>query len=131
MCHLTCSLWSFLFRRKVMFLSQDIQVFVFFTIPWFTKSVTSWRVLVHETRCIFEYIFWTISHQTRLIDRCKQGQQVSGIFWKIWRIGAKLQVLFNLATCSEYPITNYVKFPFFLCSIVFLFFCCCFFWKDE
>ena len=38
-----------------MFRSQDIQVFVFLTIPWFTKSVASrW---VHETRCIFEYIF--------------------------------------------------------------------------
>ena len=30
-----------LFRRKVMFRSQDIQVFVFLTIPRFTKSVTS------------------------------------------------------------------------------------------
>ena len=48
----------FLFRRKVMFRSQDIEVFVFLTIPTFTKSVTSWWVLVHETRCTFDYIFW-------------------------------------------------------------------------
>ena len=31
-----------------MFRSPDNQVFVFLTIPWFTKSVTSWWVLVHE-----------------------------------------------------------------------------------
>ena len=37
-----------------MFRSQDIQVFAFLTIPW---------VLVHETRCIFEYIFWTTTHE--------------------------------------------------------------------
>ena len=43
----------FLFRRKVIFRSQNIQVFVFLTIPRSTKSVTSWWALVHETRCIF------------------------------------------------------------------------------
>ena len=37
-----------------MFRSQDIQVFAFLTIPWLTKTVTSWWILVHETRCIFE-----------------------------------------------------------------------------
>ena len=37
-----------------MFRSQNIQVFVFSAIPWFTKSVTSWSVLVHETGYIFE-----------------------------------------------------------------------------
>ena len=56
-----------LFYRKIMLRSQDIQDFVFLTIPWFTKSVTSWWVLVHEARCIFEYIFWTTTHEvTRL-----------------------------------------------------------------
>ena len=52
----------FLLCRKVMFYSQDIQVFVFLTIPWFIKSMTSWWVLVHETGCVFEYIFWTTTH---------------------------------------------------------------------
>ena len=28
-------------------------------------------------------------------------------------IGANFQVLFNLATCSNYAITNYVKIPVF------------------
>ena len=46
-----------------MFRSQDIQAFVFITIPWFTESVTSRRVLVLETRYIFEYIFWTTTHE--------------------------------------------------------------------
>ena len=62
MCHLKHRLRIFLFHRKVMFRSQDIQVFVFLAISWFTKSVTSQWVLVHET-----------SHQTWPVDRCKQG----------------------------------------------------------
>ena len=45
--------------RKAIFRSQ---VFVFLTIPRFTKSVTSWWVLVYVTVCIFEYIFWTTTH---------------------------------------------------------------------
>ena len=75
MCHLKHRLRIFLFHRKIMFHSQDIQVFVFLTIPWFTKSVTSQWVLVHETRCIFEYIFWTTNHEVtklgQLIDISK------------------------------------------------------------
>ena len=39
------------------FCPEHIQVFVFLTITWFTKCGTSWRVLAHETRCIFECIF--------------------------------------------------------------------------
>ena len=31
---------------------RDIQVLAFLTIPWFTKSVTSWWVTAHETGCI-------------------------------------------------------------------------------
>ena len=47
---------------KVMFLSQDTsQVFVSLTIPWFMKSMMPW-VLVDETGCTFEYIFWTTTH---------------------------------------------------------------------
>ena len=54
--HLRHRLRIFLFRGKVIFCSQDIQVFVFLTIPRSAKSVTSWWVLVHETRCIFDYL---------------------------------------------------------------------------
>ena len=60
MYHLRHMFRILLFRRTVMFGSQDIQVFVFSTIQWFSKSVTLWWVLVHDTEYIFEYIFWTI-----------------------------------------------------------------------
>ena len=95
-----------------MFRSRDIQVFVFLTIPWFTKSVTSWWVLVHETVHFWIYILNhnSLTHQTWSIDRCKQGQYFSKIFWATQRTGAKFQALFNLATCSNYSRTNYVKF---------------------
>ena len=55
----------------------------------------------------------SISHHTWPTDRYKQGQYLSGIFWTIWRTGAKFQVLFNLATCCNYLITSYVKIPVF------------------
>ena len=61
-CHLRHRLRIFLFHRKVMFHSQDTQVYVFVTIPWFTKLVTSWWVLVHEAGCNFEYILWNTTH---------------------------------------------------------------------
>ena len=116
MYHLSHRLRIFLFRRKVMFRSQDIQVFVFLIIPWFTKSVTSWWVLVHETGCIFEYIFWTTTHEVikrgQLID-INKGNNFQESFLTIWRTGAMFQILFNLATCSNYSITNYLKIPVF------------------
>ena len=60
-----------------MFRSQDVQVFLFLTIPWVTKSVTSQWVLVHETTCIFEYIFWATNHEAtklgQLIDISKDN----------------------------------------------------------
>ena len=113
-----CHLWQVkncLFGRNIMFRSQDIQFFLFVTITWFTKSVTSWWVLVHKTRCICEYFLShnSLSNQTWSIDRYKRGQRCSGIFWTIWRTGAKFQVLFNLAPCSNYWITNYVKIIMF------------------
>ena len=55
----------------------------------------------------------SLSYQTWPIDRYKQKQYFSEIFWMIWRTGAKFQALFNLATCSNYSTTNYVKFQVF------------------
>ena len=55
----------------------------------------------------------SLTHQTWLIDRYKQGQYFSENFWTIWRTGAKFQALFNIAICSSYSITNYVKFSVF------------------
>ena len=117
MCHLRHRLRIFLFHRKVKFHSQDIQVFVFLIIPWFTRSVMSWwadRVHfgIHLLNCN------SLNHQTR---PSKQGHYFSGIFWTIWRTGAKFLVLFNLATCSNYSITNYIKIPVFH-FFLFLFF---------
>ena len=117
-CHLRQQLRIFLFCRKIMFYSQDIRVFVFSTnIPWFTESVTLRWVLVHETRYIFEYIFWTTTHEvTKLdhpIDRYKQGQSFSVIFWTIWRTGARFQIIFHLGACPNYSITNYVNITVF------------------
>ena len=93
--HLNCDAQN-LFRRKIMFCSEDIQVFVFLTIPWFTESVTSRWVLVHETRYIFEYIFWTITHEVTKLGQLigiRKGaiifSNLLNIFWIIWRNGAR------------------------------------------
>ena len=116
MCHLKHILRIFLFRRKIIFHSQDIQVFVLLNIPWFTKSLTSRWLLVHETGCILgAYLLnhksW--SHQTWPVDRYKQGQWFSVIVWTVWETKARFQVLFNLATCPNYSITRYTKIPVF------------------
>ena len=54
----------------------------------------------------------SLSNQAWSIGSYKQGYYFSEIFWTIWRIGAKFQTLFNLATCSSYLVTNF-KFPVF------------------
>ena len=60
-----------------MFHSQDIPAFVFLTMPWFTKSVMPWWVLEHETKSIFEYVFWATTYKVtklgRLIDISKNN----------------------------------------------------------
>ena len=69
------SLRIFLFRRKVMF--SRYSSFHIFNHPMIYKSLTSWWLLAHETKCIFEYIFLnhnSLSHQTWPIDIYKQGQ---------------------------------------------------------
>ena len=92
-----------------MFGSRDVQVFVFLAILW------RQGVLVRKTGFIFIYLLNrnSLSHQTWPIDRYKQGQYFSGIFWTILRTGAKFEAFFNLATCSNYSITNYIKIPVF------------------
>ena len=59
---------------------------------------------------IYLYIHSPLTHQSWSIDRYKQGQYFSEIFWTIWRTGAKFQAFFSLATCS---INNYGKFLVF------------------
>ena len=73
-----------------MFHSQDIQGFVFLTIPSFTNSVTSWWVLVHERGCIFDYIFWTTTHEVtkhgQLID-INKGDNFQELFEQFGGLG--------------------------------------------
>ena len=59
------------------------------------------------------YLLNSLSHHTWSTDRYKCVQYFSGIFWRIWRTVVKFQVLFNLATCSNYSIISYVKIPVF------------------
>ena len=56
--------YEFFFHRKIMHHCQDIKIFVFLNILWFTKSIlTSLGVLLeNETGCTFEYILWTATH---------------------------------------------------------------------
>ena len=68
MCHLKHRLRIFLSWSKIIFRSQGIQVFVFLTIIWFTKSASSRWVLVHETTYIFEHIFWTTTHEVTKLN---------------------------------------------------------------
>ena len=101
---------NILFDKKIMFRSRDIQVFVFLTIRYFTKFVTSW-VLDRMHFSIYPLNHNSLTHQIWSIDRCKQGQHFSEIFWAIQKTGAKFKAIFNLVTCSNYLSTNYVKFP--------------------
>ena len=107
MCHLKHRLRTFLFRRNIMFHSQDIQVFVFLNIPWFTKSVSQDAFLNY----LWNHNSW--SYQTWSVDRYKELQYFSVIFWTIWRTGTRFLVLFNLTTCPNYSITIHVKIPVF------------------
>ena len=96
MCHLRHRLRIFLFQRKVMFRSRNMQVFVFFdhTMIYQVCDVMNHNSLTHQT--------WY-----------KQGHYFSEIFWAIWRTGPSFQAIFNLSSCSYYSITNYVKFALF------------------
>ena len=48
----------------------------------------------------------SLTHQSWSINRYKQGEYFSEIFWTIWRTGAKFQAVFNLAICSNYSIST-------------------------
>ena len=75
-----------------------------------TMSISTWDQ-VHFWVYLLNYNSW--SYQTWPIDRYKQRQEFSEIFWIIWRTGVRFQVLFHSGTCPNYSITNYVKIPGF------------------
>ena len=93
MCHLRHRLRIFLFCTKIMFRSQDIQVFVFLTIPWFTESVTSrvW-VLRHE----YEYM-----RQGAFLNICFEPQLMKSPNLANWQIYVRAIIFSNLLNNLE------------------------------
>ena len=59
--------------------------------------------------CIYLLNHNSLSHQTWLTNRYKQGQYFSRIFWTIWRTEA----IKPLPICYNYSVTNYVDFSVF------------------
>ena len=115
MCHLRHRWRIFSFHRKAMFCSQNIQVFVFLTIPWFSKSVNSWCVLVNETGCIFQHIFWTRTHKViklgQLVDINKDNNfQVSFEQFGWCEDSSVLLLVFLSQTCSKYLLCSTLVF---------------------
>ena len=114
MCYLRYRLRISLFRRNVIFRSCTsfciLNGPIIYQICDVMMSINTWDRM-HFWIYILNHN--SLSHQTWPIDRSKQGQIFSGIFWTIWRTGAKSQVLFSLATYSNYSTTNYAKIPVF------------------
>ena len=91
MCHLRHRFRIFLFQRKVMLHSPDIQVCIFnhpiiYQISDVMMSISIWN------ESIFKYIFWTTPHYPtkfgQLIDITK-GNNFFEKFWMISRTGNK------------------------------------------
>ena len=115
MYHLRQKLRIFLFHRKVIpFLRYSSSCII--NHPMISQicdvmmSISTWD-RVHFLIYLLNYD--SVTCQTWSVDSYKQLQYFSETFWTIWRTGAKFQALFNLATCSNYSITNYVKIPVF------------------
>ena len=95
----------FYFIEKLCFV---LKIMKFLYSKWSHDLPNLWR---HD-----QGAFLNISFEPQLnwpIDRYKQGQRFFGMFRTIWKTRAKLQVPFNLGTCSNYSITNYVNISVF------------------
>ena len=82
-----------------------------------TKSVTSWWVLIHETVCLFEYIFWTTTHEVtklgQVIDISK-ANNFQEFFKHLRGLGlSSRSCSIYLPTCCNYSTANYVKISVF------------------
>ena len=75
-----------------------------------TMSISTWD-MVHFW--IYLLSHKSLTHQTWSIDRPRQEQWFSEVFWATWRTRAKFQVLFSLLACSSYSVNNYTKIPMF------------------
>ena len=115
MCHLRHRLKFFCFIEKLCSVLEIFE-FLYFNHPMIYQicdvmmSISTWDRL-HLWIYLLNHN--SLTHHTWWIDRYKQGQYFSEIFWTIRRTGVKFQALFNLAFCSNYSITNCVKFPVF------------------
>ena len=113
MCHLRHRLRIFLFDKKIVPFSK-YSSFCILNHPMFYQIFDVMMSIITRDMVHF-YIYLlnhnSLTHQTWSIDRCKQGQYFSEIFWAIQKTGAKVQAFFNLATCSNYLRTNYIRFP--------------------
>ena len=58
---LMCNWWIFLFEEKMMFCSQDVEIFVFLWKLQISKFVTSSWVLLHNSSYTDAYFFWILS----------------------------------------------------------------------
>ena len=112
-----------MFHRKIIVpFSRYSQGFIFLTILWFAKSVTSWWVLENETWCILEYLFWTSIHSSTKLGQIISDNGPTGnkaklllsvnhsaktIYQWFWWLVLSFRLF---STCSNYSITNYVKF---------------------
>ena len=85
-------LFHFYFNYYLIYLIYDVMM-----------NISTWNRM-HFSTYLLNYNL--LSNQTWPTHRYKQDQKLSEIFWTIWRTGAKFQVLFNLATCYGYSITN-------------------------
>ena len=92
-------LFHFYFNYYLIYLIYDVMM-----------NISTWNRM-HFSTYLLNYNL--LSNQTWPTHRYKQDQKLSEIFCTIWRTGAKFQVLFNLTTFSDYPITSYVKIPVF------------------
>ena len=116
MCHLRHRLNFFCFIANLCSVLKIFKFFLFYNYTMIYQifdvmiSISIWGRLHFWVYCLN---YNSLTLQTWSIDRYKQGEYFSEILWTIWRTGANFQAFFNLATCSNYSVTSYVKFLVF------------------
>ena len=88
------------------YLRHNFRIFLFCSKVNIMMSIRTWDRM--------HFVIYFLNHNSLSCeiwptDRYTFEQYFSVIFWTAWRTGAKFQVLFNLATCSNYSIISYVR----------------------
>ena len=88
------------------YLRHNLKIFLFCSKVNIMMSIRTWDRM--------HFVIYFLNHNSLSCeiwptDRYSFQQYFSVIFWTAWRTGAKFQVLFNLATCSNYWIISYVR----------------------